>query len=110
MTADFPHSVRVKVRTRDDDRCAKCGTGKNVRIYPRQENGPVTASNAVILCLYCRTDVVIAADVATNAGWVIAPHRKPSDVPLDHAIYGWVTLNDSGTCTIHQRAIEEGGE
>ncbi len=115
----FPSAVATMVLVRDQGCCAYCGRhvsglrGREWSIHHRKPRGmggsgsPVvsSAANGVVLCgngtMSCHGAVEKKREAAKLLGFLIPTNSiiDPVDVPIRHAIHGWVLLRNDGTFT-----------
>ncbi|MFG2046184.1 HNH endonuclease [Micromonospora sp. NPDC048935] len=107
------------VVARDFGRCARCGdpvSGERGRDWSVQHRraramGGTSRSDAnepqnlILLCgsatTSCHLHVESHREEARANGWAIRLSDDPAEVPVNHAVHGWVLLNDVGTFTTY---------
>lgn len=117
-------TTRDLVMERDDFRCVVCGRSifavPEWSIHHRRNRGAGGSSdprinapsNLLLVCgsgtTLCHGDLTdnTQRDAALTAGWVVSLNSKqdPADVPVLHAQYGPVLLDDAGGVTLLGRA------
>lgn len=115
MSNPIPELARVLVRGRDRDQCVRCRMPGSAWHHRRGRSVPDghqhCACNGIILCDTCHRWVHANPLVARLKGWIVSRHAdQPGDVPVEHALYGWVTLEcDGGTSAATDPTEEEEG-
>ena len=93
---------------REMQACARCGVeiwnnGSRHHRKLRSRGGGDEVSNGVLLCgsgtTGCHGWAHANPAEATRLGLIVSRWMNPADVPILHALYGWVLLNDEGTAT-----------
>jgi hypothetical protein len=114
-TGAFSDGTVVTICDRDQGRCAACGTpvvgtrGVTWAVHHRRPRGSggtsekyvARPSNGVLLHTSCHERKESHRDEATTTGFLVSAIgiARPSDVPILHAVHGWVRLDDDGGYT-----------
>ncbi|MGB3414061.1 MAG: HNH endonuclease [Microbacteriaceae bacterium] len=102
----FGKAVKDLIYSRDQGKCSRCGAVAEFEYHhrkPRQMGGTSNpeigqASNGVLLCQECHRAVEARPFLGKLTGFLISGNgiAKPTEVPIFHALFGWVLLDDSG--------------
>lgn len=101
---------------REAQRCAKCGevvwsNGSRHHRKLRSRRGGDEVSNGVLLCgsgtTGCHGWAHDEIAEATALGFVVASHDDPREVPIRHALHGWVLLDDVGGFEPFSGSVDE---
>lgn len=91
---------------REMQACARCGVeiwnyGSRHHRKLRSRGGGDEVSNGVLLCgsgtTGCHGWAHANPEAATLLGFIVPSTADPACVPILHALYGWVLINDEGT-------------
>jgi hypothetical protein len=99
----IPTAARNKVKTRDQNRCARCGLGCNQGQWHHRRSRSIrddlthSPANGVYLCVTCHKWVHEHPFEARATGFIISRYSDPTTEPVEHALYGKVILTDQGT-------------
>lgn len=111
MSNPIPELSRTLVRARDKDLCVRCrmpGSAWHHRKGRREREHQHCACNGIILCDTCHRWVHDNPLVARLKGWIVSRHvDHPGGVPIEHALYGWVTLDCEGGWSVSADPTEE---
>lgn len=118
-TDPTPATVKI-VRERDDDRCAKCGfeisglRGFDWSVSHRRPRGmggdrrPETNEPGNLVLLHghgtslCHGEVESRRAEAIDSGQTVHKNEIPADRPINHAVHGWVYLDDFGGFSVRE--------
>jgi hypothetical protein len=123
-SANVPRATRDLIKLRDDWHCSVCGRvlfdGVEWSIHHRRNRGSGGSSKASInrpsnLLLVCGSALSLChGDLTSNrdrgeylaAGWVVSLNsaQDPAEVPVRHALFGLVLLDDEGGVEPYGRA------
>jgi len=111
----FPAAVVDLIWDRDKGSCARCGRGlaryrrgSDWAIHHRRPRGIGGSgkrspwvnlpANGVCLCTGCHEWVEANRRDAIAAGWLVSAlgTARPTDIPVAHALHGFVRLDDAG--------------
>lgn len=111
----FSLFVRELIWCRDQGCCARCGQGLSRprsdtydmhHRRPRGSGGTTVRwvnlpANGVLLCTRCHALVEAYRNEARDEGYLVRLNGRltASEVPLKHALHGWVLLHDDGKHT-----------
>lgn len=90
-----------QIRERDGDRCARCGSTRDLQVHHRllrSGGGGDEASNRVTLCASCHRWVHHNPVQAGEEGWIVSRYDGPAGVVVRHWLWpaGAVFLEDDG--------------
>ena len=99
------HRARQLVYARSAGVCERCGQSRATEWHHRRnrsQGGRWTAANGLHLCGGCHRWITEHPDEAAEAGrgWVVWAWQNPVEVPVRHAVYGLVVLDDCGGMTL----------
>lgn len=99
---------QLVVWERESGRCIRCDE-QGEQVHHRRPRGIGGASrstvvhnlsNLMLVCSPCHTWLESARSSAERSGWIVRHGvARPADVPLMHAMLGWVLLDDDGNVT-----------
>lgn len=105
LTGEALKRTNVTIDRRERQCCARCGKaimvgGSRHHRQFRSRGGSDTVANLVLLCgsgtTGCHGWVHANVKHARAAGFAVDSWESPEDVPVQHAIYGWVWLDQWG--------------
>lgn len=83
-------STVAEIRSRDGDRCARCGATANLHVHHRvrrSQGGTDDDFNLITLCQKCHGYVHHNPYAARRLGLLLSRHTDPASVPVDHVLW-----------------------
>lgn len=102
MPNAIPTASRIQVKVRDGGRCARCGVLTEVGQWHHRRSRSVrdllthSAANGVWLCPTDHAWVHANPLLARQSGFIVSRYADPSEVPINHVLFGWVRLTTDG--------------
>jgi len=100
----------AEVRERDWNRCANCGSSRDLHVHHRllrSQGGPSTFSNQVTLCQQCHSYCHANPETARAAALILRRGDDPELTPIAH--FCWpatlVYLKDDGTIAFYGQKV-----
>jgi 5-methylcytosine-specific restriction endonuclease McrA len=78
------------IRARDSDRCARCGSSRELHVHHRvirSQGGRDYAENLITLCAECHRWVHGHPYEARESGWLLRGTDNPGTIPVKH--FAW---------------------
>lgn len=103
MVSDIPQRSRSIVKFRDQGRCARCATFTENPDWHHRRTRSVrdtlvhSPANGVSLCRTCHNWVHSNPFEARKSGFIVSRYKDPSEIPIDHVLFGRVLLKVDGT-------------
>lgn len=82
--------TREEIRTRDGNRCARCGSGSTLHVHHRvrrSQGGRDGSENLITLCEACHRWVHHNVMAARREGLLLSRSTDPGAVPVDHHMW-----------------------
>jgi hypothetical protein len=80
----------AEVRARDGDRCARCGSPRNLHVHHRllrSQGGPDVSENVITLCAMCHRWAHGHPYAAREEGLLLRSHEDPATIPVKHVLW-----------------------
>jgi hypothetical protein len=101
VSSHIPTKSREIVRTRERGLCTRC-RGRGTEWHHRRSRSVRDAHqhcpcNGVLLCKTCHDWVHANPFEARALGLIVSRYRIPSEMQVEHNLYGWAWLTCTGT-------------
>ena len=101
---------RTEIRERDGNRCARCGSSRNLHVHHRirrSHGGQDISENLITLCAECHDWVHHNPYAARREGLLLSRGTDPATVPVDHKLWPSGPVYLGPECTFSLWAAEE---